>query len=539
MSQRIAAIEISGDVAHVVAVDATLRRQSLSDTFTIRRKEDEEDAALVVRLREKLVGHYDSIAIACDASRVSARLLDFPFGDLRKIEAAVGFELEGQIPYSLEDVAISYLVTERGAAHSEVLTSLLPRTCLENRLTMFRAAQLEPRVVATPVGSLTELLPGEHEEMVAVLSIGEFETHLALQCRGTLRWARTIRYGTNKLAAHVARSLSVSQEDAENYWRRIGLGEGDGMIATGDVERIQEAVHAGLKELSAHLFTTFQALPDTLLPATIFVTGACASLDGIDGYLGEALELDVQMLPLADALQAFEIDGEVPSDKYAPALGLVLALLRRSSAVPMNFRHGEFAYQGDLQLYRGPLTHLAVGISIVLLLALGSLMTKYVLISGQEEALNQEFCNATQKIVGRQICDPTAALATLRQPAGAGDGVVIPEFSAARMFEGFSKSIAADVDVAFSELEFRLPARSGEPEKITGKGEAANFETTEQVVAALKKDPCVQEAEVSRQRRTRNSSRVEFNLSVTMKCPPGVVPGTQSAVARVDLKGKK
>ena len=104
---------------------------------------------------------------------------------------------------------------------------------------------------------------------------------------------------------------------------------------------------------------------------------------------------------------------------------------------------------------------------------------------------------ATEKIVGRQICDPTAALATLRQPAGAGDGVVIPEFSAARMFDAFSKNISPEIDVSFSELELRLPSRGGEFEKITGKGEAANFETTEQVVAALKKDPCVEQAEVS------------------------------------------
>jgi hypothetical protein len=205
----------------------------------------------------------------------------------------------------------------------------------------------------------------------------------------------------------------------------------------------------------------------------------------------------------------------------------------------MNFRHGDFAYQGDLQLYRGPLTHFMIGSAIVLLLALGSMMTRYVLVNGQEEALNKEFCLATEKIVGRQICDPTAALATLRQPAGAGDGVVIPEFSSARMFEAFSKTITPETDVSFSELEFRLPSRGGEAEKITGKGEAANFETTEQVVAALKKDPCVEEAEVSRQRRTKNSGRVEFNLAVNMKCPPGVLPGTQSTVANLGAKGGK
>jgi len=539
MSQRIAAIELSGDVAHAVVVETTMRKQCLSKTVSVHRNEEETDEEMLARLQEELGGHFDSIAVGCDASRVSARLLDFPFGDLRKIEAAVGFELEGQIPYSLDDVALSYLVTERGAARSEVLASLMPRNCLERRLTIFKEAGLEPRVVASPVGSLMELLPEDEAERVGVLSVGETESHLALVNKGTLRAARTIRFGTVKLEKDVAQSLGIAMEDAADYWRRIGLGEGDGTIGTGDVVRIQHAVKAGLKSLAASLFTTFKAIPDTLMPETIYVTGDISALAGICEFLSEALEVDVRPLALEKTLHGFDEESIVPADAYAPALGLVLALMRRSSSVPMNFRHGEFAYQGDLQLYRGPLTHLIVGSAIVLFLALSSMVTHYVLTTGQEEALNKEFCLATEKIVGRQICDPTAALATLRQPAGAGDGVVIPEFSAARMFEGFSKVIGAETDVSFSELEFRLPSRSGESEKITGKGEAANFETTEQVVAALKKDPCVEEAEVSRQRRTKNSGRVEFNLNVTMKCPPGVMPGTQAAVANLGAKGGK
>ena len=97
MSQRIAAIELSGDHAHAVVVEATLRKQLLENAVSVTRKEEETDEALLARLQEQLGGHFDSIAVACDANRVSARLLDFPFGDLRKIDAAVGFELEGQI----------------------------------------------------------------------------------------------------------------------------------------------------------------------------------------------------------------------------------------------------------------------------------------------------------------------------------------------------------------------------------------------------------------------------------------------------------
>ena len=76
MSQRIAAIELSGDNAHAVVVEATLRKQVVENAVSVSRKEEETDEALLARLQEQLGGHFDSIALGCDASRVSARLLD-------------------------------------------------------------------------------------------------------------------------------------------------------------------------------------------------------------------------------------------------------------------------------------------------------------------------------------------------------------------------------------------------------------------------------------------------------------------------------
>jgi len=163
-------------------------------------------------------------------------------------------------------------------------------------------------------------------------------------------------------------------------------------------------------------------------------------------------------------------------------------------------------------------------------LGLGNIFVRYGLVNSDEQALNKEFCNVTEKIVGREICDPTAALATLRQAPGAGEGIVIPEYSAAKLYSSISALIGPEVDVSFDELEFRLASRGGELDKVTGRGEAASFETTEQIVAVLKKDACVEKAETSRQRKTRKTGRVEFHLSVDLRCLPGSTDG--KAVAK-------
>ena len=103
-----------------------------------------------------------------------------------------------------------------------------------------------------------------------------------------------------------------------------------------------------------------------------------------------------------------------------------------------------------------------------------------------------------------------------------------------------SKLVDPSLDVVFGELDFRLGARGDESDRITGKGDARTFEAVEQLVTGLKADPCVEEAEVSKQRKKRNSNRVEFSLTVRLKCPPGVLPGTATLkTARVDRVEEK
>ena len=97
------------------------------------------------------------------------------------------------------------------------------------------------------------------------------------------------------------------------------------------------------------------------LPQTLY-TGDISELDGVCTF-AEALEVDAQ-LSLQAAVADFE-EGSQVADQYAPALGLVLALMSLLGYAD-EFSARRFAYQGDLQLYRGPLIHLIAGCAIVL-----------------------------------------------------------------------------------------------------------------------------------------------------------------------------
>ena len=42
------------------------------------------------------------------------RYLSFPFSDPKKIAPVVGYELEGQIPFELDEVALDHMILETG-----------------------------------------------------------------------------------------------------------------------------------------------------------------------------------------------------------------------------------------------------------------------------------------------------------------------------------------------------------------------------------------------------------------------------------------
>ena len=516
MSQRIGAIDFTGDVARGIIVEATLRTAEIASTCLVQRSEDEDDASFLSRLRDEMSGHFDSLAITGDATRISSRVLNFPFGDLRKVEAAVGFELESQIPGSIDDVALSWTVTERSSNSARVLAATTPKATLLAQLEAFKDARLEPRVMTSAAGALIELLPADVSGEVGVLCLGEGESHLALVGDGELQFARSIRTGLTSVMATVTQTCGVDREEAHRLVTQVGFDR-----HTGPDLKLSEGLERGIKPIVSGVFTTLKAVEGGAVPKRIYLTGTLSRVPGLAEYLSGALGCEVEVLDLRQALAELNPNGVAVGPEFAPAASILLGLVRRGSSVPLNFRRGDLAYQGDLRLYRGLLVHLAIGLSICLLLGLGNLFVRYGLVKSDEEALNQEFCNVTKKVVGREICDPTAALATLRQAPGAGEEVVIPEYSAAQLYGSISELIGPDVDVSFDELEFRLASRGGEFDKVTGRGEAASFETTEQIVAVLKKDPCVGKAETSRQRKTRNTGRVEFHLAVDLRCKPG------------------
>lgn len=530
MAQHIVAMDVSATAVRVAIIEASLRRASLLDVRTVALEPGLSQQQVWERVRADMPGSLDSVVVGLDPKVTSTRLLSFPFADLRKAEAAVEFELEGQIPYAMSDVATCHALTHRTANSVSILAAITPKEPLRAFLASMTAAGLETRAAVVPTASLAEYLPMGDDAPSAVVCIGAAQTHVAVGQAGTVRFVRALRAGGDDVDRAVAKAFDVPVEKAREAKESEGRLMAADDVASEDVRKLSGALAEGLGNVVRNLVATFKSLPPDDVPRRIMLTGGMSRLSGLGPFLSSSLGIPCELLDLRGATQSLPGGPVAVGPEYALSLAMAVSMFRHGREVPLNFRRGEFAYHGDIQLYRGQFTRMAVGLSAVFLLAIFASVVRYTMLRGEEKELDKGFCTATQRIVGREICDPVAALATLKQPSGP-DGTVIPSFSAGSLLEMLSKTVGSEIDVQFDELDLRVDSSGGGPERLTGKGEAATFETTEQLVAAIKRDACVQEAEVSKLRKSSSTGRVEFNLLAKVSCPPGLRPGTKIAVA--------
>lgn len=530
MPQNLVAIDLSPKRARIVEIEASLRRSRVSATYSVPLDPEAEPAVRWAQIRAELRRTPETLIVGVDPQAVSTRELRFPFNDMKKVEAALDFELESQIPYDLEDVVTTWTVTHRGGDGVRMLAAIAPRDAVVEALEAMGESQLEPRSVALPAAALAELVGPTNVDPTAVLSLGSQQSHLAV-VRDGLRFARTLRTGGIAIDRRLAEHYRVNEDDAREAKEKEARLVLDTSVVSEDVVELSSQVELGLKPLLRELAMTFRALSPEDVPSKILLTGGLSRLAGLDEYLSARLGMDVELVDLGAVAQSIrgeeEGDAEpvVVAPEYATALALGLAQLRRGTQVAMNFRRGELAYSGDFTAYRGEILRIAVGVAAVILIALVGSFIRLSILSAEEDRIDQGFCDASKKIIGREICNPAQVVAILKEPGNTAGGVVIPTYSASDLLDAMSGILMDERDVTFEDLSIEVNGRADEPDTIVGKGETASFEKIEEIVNTLEGRPCIREAEVSRQKRTRDSGRVEFNLEVQIQCPPGVRPG--------------
>jgi general secretion pathway protein L len=532
MAQRILGLDLGASAVKAVLLESTYRGFVVLEHVRAEVPAGGDGAPPLLERQAAVVGNLvaargwrpDETVAAFPGAAVSSHVVTLPFTDPRRIEQTVGFEVEGQIPFDLEDVAWDWQPLGTRDGKTDLLVGVVRKEELAALLAALSSAGLDPRAVvpAGPVsaalaatGALAPLPPsadGAPATAEAIVDVGAERTSICVVAGGACEAARTFGFGAGHLARAVARELGVTEAEAALLLAAEPGGEGlpESLAGLAGDPRAAEALRRALPPLVRELRATLRAWRARVgarAVARLALAGEAARLPGLPELL--APEVDGPVAPLARAGPAAEVIDPAAAPGFALALGLALRGHQGSRAPRLNLRRGALAFTRDFEHLKGKVARLGVYAALVLLLAIASAGVKVFALSRQEALLDRSLCDAQQKILGKCYPNFEEAQAILR---GRGTpGASLPRVSAVEVFTELAERVPPDVKVRFDRIEVTR-------DKLHLEGATEAAENVDKIVSALRQSRCFGDARSGSARKRASDGKFEFSVDSGLTC---------------------
>lgn len=520
MAQRILGLDLGAASVKAVLLESAYRGYVVIETARAPLPDGPpgpgRHAAAVRSLLDASRWRFDSAVVALPGAGVSTPVVTLPFSDPRRIEQTIGFEVEGQIPFDLQEVAWDWQPLGARDGKTDLLVAVARKEELAALLGALSEAGVDPRAVVPPAPAYAALagagaLPavaspdGAPEAGAAVpaaealVDVGHERTSVCVLGPAGCEAARTFPFGTAHLARAVARALAIPEADAAAL---IAAGATDAPVA--------DALRRGLAPLVRELRATLRAWRARVGQRPVARLSLAGDAAGL-AALAEALAPEVEgpVAPLALAGPAAE---RIPAPD-APGLALALALALRGHqggrAGRLNLRRGELAFTRDFEHVKGRVARLAAYAGLVAVLALLSAGVKAFALSRQEAALDRALCDAQTRIMGRCYPNFEEAEAVLRGRGTAGGA--LPRLSAVDLFAELAAKVPVGVPVRLDRMEITK-------DKLHVQGTTDAAENVDRIASSLKESRCFADARSGGARRRASDSKFEFSIDASLTC---------------------
>lgn len=372
-------IDLGSSAVRVVVLRGRVGRLEPAEIREVPLPMDEDRPRMLgerlAALREALIGIEDvenaTWAVALRGEDLATRTLRMPFSDRAQIEKTLAFELEGYVPFELDDFVVQSRVLSAEQSGSRVLCVLAPRVLVSGLLDGLEELKVDPRYLQVDSDSLGAWADGSGVQ--AIVDVGLTRTLVALCRAGEVMAMRAISLGGQDVLRVLVERLGVDREAAETILRtaRIRTGGGEAISVQAewdegptrpDAERPQGRVDAA------------PIVREALEPILTNVRGTLIAMEDELGLGVDELLLAGGMASIEGFTALFEADLGVPVRRVQPDLevehperfALAAALARRAGGLTrgseLSFRQGEFGFKGDFALLRSVMLYAAVAL---------------------------------------------------------------------------------------------------------------------------------------------------------------------------------
>jgi len=447
MAQKVQVVDIGSYSAKLVTVRvpfigftvSSARESVYGSALEPKTRRSEQQKAVQELLPGKRLSG-DSITVVMPAEKTLNRFLELPFSDRARIESVLAFELENHVPLSASEFLHDYIIVEKSKDGARLFVSLVPEKEIDELRELFASFDIDPRVVihqAVANARLAELTPEPPSRRAAFIDIGHRKTVVTIVEEGEFAGCRIILHGGYDLTRALADRFSISTGEAESEKHAAHLfpaGEG---LAVGRVQETANCLTDTLKSLIRDLRQSFRAQGDV---DEIFLFGGGAKLQGLDDCISSTLGKPVTLL--FPSVLKINCGPDQDGLENVSAIAAGFAGQKGPDAQRVNFRQGDFFYEGDFKYVRGRLVYLAV-VAILLLAAFAApQVMKYRSLVAQGETLRKELAQLSLKILGEDLEDWEEIMDLLDEMPPAEVWTVFPDLTAHEVYWEIADMIA-------------------------------------------------------------------------------------------------
>lgn len=417
---------------------------------------DLEDAATeIAATRDEWNASNARMAMALPAEKVLSRYLAFPFGDRKKIAAAVPLELGSRLPTDLSGYFITSLPPTTQEGNHSTIGFALPQELITTTLAPFDEQQLPLRYLGISPFAFTGQFSDQPENCI-LLSIRDEEISTLLLVNGNpLKHRNTIR---NK-------DLSTSEI---------------------------------LTQISRDVITLQKTSRHNELPVLMF---------------GPGLDVDLQRaissaLPTAKVPDEF-FEGNKLLPEFLPALALARQAVTPTGSC--NLRQGKFAFRGSLAPFKKQLIAAAVLLAITLTTFAGGAWLSYARKAAVADRLQTQMENIYTRTFPRAGDPPkdiplhmTSRLNAARNQSQLLGG---PGITPLATLEAITRALPEASSSVVKELSY-------DKDGIQLAGQANSFDAVDQLTAGLKKESSFGSARISDAKTNIDGKRIDFRIDL-------------------------
>jgi len=381
---RILGVDIGTTAVRAVEIESNFRRFEIKEYFERPLLPDESPENALDELVGSLPKAPDRIVLLAPTSKTTFRNLTLPTRDKKAIQAGIGFELEDDLPFELDDSSLEHTILGHTGSSTHLHVAVILRSTLQQQLDTFQDRPSSPDVYSTESWALRGLLNRVLPESVLsepclLVHLGAKRTILYVHSQKTPVIIREMMWGGSDLTDALSRTFGLPTSEAEKTKVDSGfvLPPSQYDSANARQKEFSDAFLAPVADLLLEIRQTLlSGKSSTHSQVTrIYLSGGPALMTGFAKLIEEELKLPVFTLQSMTQIssQASGQSGTSLGAQYAPttdlqfplALAAALTQIGPDRSNLINFRKGEFGKQGaisDFQLpaLKGPVLSLSL-----------------------------------------------------------------------------------------------------------------------------------------------------------------------------------